>query len=214
MKMKKAIKWVLISIVTIIILVIISGIYKFNYLDNQQGYDCEGNKTENENNSEVLLNWFNLKTSNQFYIKIPETNKVCKISEIIDSDSLCYAKGCYIDGYEKGEVLIDNREILALNPSTVNIAYFVIPFSISNQGSGTFKYLGLFELNYKAKTINQIDSYFLGDRVEINSMKYDGSENLQVELKIHSKNQGMSEAPSELKLLEFVVRDGSSFGLE
>lgn len=214
MKMKKAIKWVLISVVTTIIIVIILGIYKFNYLANQPEYDCDGNKIENVNNSEILLNWFNLKTSNQFYIKLPETNKECKISEIIDSDSLRYAKGYYIDGDEKGEVIIDNREILAINQSTENITYLVIPFSISNQGSGTFKYLGLFEINYKAKTVNQIDSYFLGDRVKINSMKYDGFENLQVELKIHSKNQAMAEAPSELKLLKFKVRNGGSFGFK
>ena len=212
--MKNAIKWILISIVIIIIIVLIVGIYKFNYLANQPGYDCDGNKIENVNNSKVLLNWFSLKTSNQFYIKIPDTNKKCKISEIIDSDSLRYAKGYYVDGDEKGEVLIDNQKILALNQSTENIAYFVIPFSISNQGSGIFKYLGLFELNYKAKTISQIDSYFLGDRVKINSMKYDGSENLQVELKIHSKNQAMSETPSALKLLEIKVNNGGSFGFK
>lgn len=206
--MKKAIKWILISVVIIIIIVMISGIYKFNYLANQPGYDCDGNKIKNINNSEVLLNWFNLKTSNKFYIKIPETNKECEISEIIGSDSLCYAKGDYLDGDEKGKVLIDNREILALNQSTENIVSLVIPFSISNQGSGIFKYLGLFELNYKTKTINQIDSYFLGDRVKINSINYDGSENLQIELKIHSKNQAMSEIPSELRVLDFKIVDG------
>ena len=212
--MKKTIKLILISALTIIIIVLILGIYKFNYLANQQGYDCDGNKIENVNNSEVLLNWFNLKTSNKFYIKIPGTNKECTISEVIDSDSLRYAKGYYFIGNEKGEVLIYNREILALNQSTENMVYLTIPFSISTQGSGKFEYLGLFELNYKAKTINQIDSYFLGDRVKINSIKFNGTDNLQVELKIHSKNQAMSEDPSKLKLLEVKVRDGSSFGFE
>ena len=211
MRKKRVTKWILIS--TGAITMIIAGFYTFNYLE-QQGDDCDCNKTEIVNNSEVLLNWFNLKTANQFYIKIPETNKECKITEIIESDSLLYAKGSYVNGEERGEVYIDNREILALNQTTEDIAYLVIPFSISNQGSGTFKYLGLFELNYKVKTINQIDSYFLGDRVKINSMKYDDTEKLQVELKIHSNNQGMSEAPSALKLLKFKVRDGDSFGFE
>jgi len=213
--MKNVIKWILISVVTIIIIVvIIAGIYKFNYLANQPGYDIDGNKIESINNSEVFLNLFNLKTSNRFFIKIPKTNKECEISEIINLDSLRYAKGYYIDGEEKGEVLINSREILALNKSSDNIVYLVIPFSISNQGSGTFKYLGLFELNNKTKTINQTDSYFLGDRVKINSINYDGFENLQVELKIHFKNQAMAEAPSELKLLELKVNDGHSFGIE
>ncbi len=54
--MNNAIKWVLISVVTIIIIVIIAGIYKFNYLANQSGYDCDGNKIEKVDNSKVLLN--------------------------------------------------------------------------------------------------------------------------------------------------------------
>ncbi|MCK5781355.1 MAG: hypothetical protein KAH10_02105 [Flavobacteriales bacterium] len=44
--MKKTIKWVIISVVIIIIFVAIAGIYKFNYLANQPGYDVDGNRTE------------------------------------------------------------------------------------------------------------------------------------------------------------------------
>ena len=44
--MKKTIKWILISVAGIIIIVIIAGIYKFNYLANQSGYDVDGNKIE------------------------------------------------------------------------------------------------------------------------------------------------------------------------
>ena len=66
--MKKIIKWVIIGIASVILIVIIAGIYKFNYLANQPGYDCDGNKIEDAYKSEVLLNWFNLNTSNDFYI--------------------------------------------------------------------------------------------------------------------------------------------------
>ena len=44
--MKKVIKWVIICIVSIIIFVALAGMYKFNYLANQPGYDCDGNKIE------------------------------------------------------------------------------------------------------------------------------------------------------------------------
>ena len=44
--MKKIIKWILISVAVIILLVIIAGMYKFNYLANQPGYDCDGNRIE------------------------------------------------------------------------------------------------------------------------------------------------------------------------
>ena len=207
--MRNTIKWVVIGVTSVILIVIIAGIYKFNYLANQPGYDCDGNKVEDSYKSEVLLKWFNLNTSSDFYVKIPDTNIKCKITELIDSDSLRYAKGYYMVGDEKGEVIIDNLKIVALNQPTKNVEYLVIPFSISNQGSGLLKYLGMFKLDYKTKIINQVASYFLGDRIKINSIKYDGIDKLQVEINIHSKNQSMSESPSELKVLELKVDDGN-----
>ncbi len=47
--MKKTIKWVFISLAVIHILVVVAGIYKFNYLANQSGYDVDGNKIVIEN---------------------------------------------------------------------------------------------------------------------------------------------------------------------
>jgi len=207
--MKKVIKWLLIIVVSIILIVIIAGIYKFNYLANQSGYDCDGNKIEDTYKSEVLLKVFNLNSPNDFYVKIPETNTECKITELIDS--LRYAKGFYMVGEEKGEVIIDNLRITALNQLTKDIRYLAIPFLISNQGSGLFKYLGTFKLDYANKTIHQIDSYFLGDRVKINSIIFDGNDKLQVDLNIHSVDQAMSEVPSEFKVLQFKVVNGTLF---
>ncbi len=42
--MKKIIKWIIISLITIILLIILAGMYKFNYLANQEGYNVDGNK--------------------------------------------------------------------------------------------------------------------------------------------------------------------------
>ena len=44
--MKKIIKWVVITLLTVLILVILAGMYKFNYLASKDGYDCDGNKIE------------------------------------------------------------------------------------------------------------------------------------------------------------------------
>lgn len=44
--MKKTIKWIIFGVAVIILLVIIAGIYKFNFLANQPGYDVDGNKIE------------------------------------------------------------------------------------------------------------------------------------------------------------------------
>jgi uncharacterized protein YpmB len=42
--MKKILKWIVITLVTIVTIVILAGMYKFNYLASQEGYDCDGNK--------------------------------------------------------------------------------------------------------------------------------------------------------------------------
>ena len=44
--MKKIIKWIAITLLTMLVLVILAGMYKFNYLASQEGYDCDGNKIE------------------------------------------------------------------------------------------------------------------------------------------------------------------------
>ena len=49
--MKKTIKWLIIGIVSVVIIVIIAGMYKFNYLANQPGYDCDGNKIQQTEDS-------------------------------------------------------------------------------------------------------------------------------------------------------------------
>ena len=42
--MKKIIKWIATTLFIMLIIVILAGIYKFNYLSSQEGYDCDGNK--------------------------------------------------------------------------------------------------------------------------------------------------------------------------
>ena len=42
--MKKILKWIVIGLIVAVILVLLAGIYKFNYLASQEGYDCDGNK--------------------------------------------------------------------------------------------------------------------------------------------------------------------------
>ena len=44
--MKKIMKWNLITLLAAFILVVLTGMYKFNWLASQEGYDCDGNKIE------------------------------------------------------------------------------------------------------------------------------------------------------------------------
>ena len=42
--MKKTLKWFLITALILLSVVALAGMYKFNYLASQEGYDCDGNK--------------------------------------------------------------------------------------------------------------------------------------------------------------------------
>ncbi len=42
--MKKTFKWLVIAFLTIVTIVVLAGMYKFNYLASQEGYNCDGNK--------------------------------------------------------------------------------------------------------------------------------------------------------------------------
>jgi hypothetical protein len=78
---------------------------------------------------------------------------------------------------------------------------FSAPFSVSNQGTGTFWYLGLFNLNTNTGEIGQIDTFFLGDRIKVNELKtdepFDVNSSLYVSYFKHDQKQSMAEKPSE-----------------
>jgi len=49
--MKKVFKWLIITLLTLIVIIALAGIYKFNYLSSQDGYDCDGNRITEVNQS-------------------------------------------------------------------------------------------------------------------------------------------------------------------
>jgi len=59
--MKKVIKWILMILLTMLILVVLAGMYKFNYLASKKGYNCDGNKIETPEN---LNNEENIRVNN------------------------------------------------------------------------------------------------------------------------------------------------------
>ena len=44
--MKKILLIILATIIGVVVLIALAGMYKFNYLANQPGYDVDGNKIE------------------------------------------------------------------------------------------------------------------------------------------------------------------------
>lgn len=211
----KTIKILAIIILSIIVIIAIAGIIKFNiladdiYIQNEDGtvekYD-EAKHGNNSYQSEVMLRLFDLKTSDDLIINVPETNLSAKIADFVPVDLIFeMAQGNYSDGVEKGSILLDyvKIRIAKITNSKGNI-YYVIPFIVSNQGSGVFYYLGLFEQKINEPKITHLDSYFLGDRINIYSINTE--ENIvEINFKTHSNKQNMAEEPNEDKNIKIKV---------
>ena len=50
--MKRIIKWSMLSFLIVILIISLAGMYKFNYLANLPGYDCDGNKIKTQRTEE------------------------------------------------------------------------------------------------------------------------------------------------------------------
>lgn len=44
--MSKVLKIIIATVIAILLLIAVAGMYKFNYLANQPGYDVDGNKND------------------------------------------------------------------------------------------------------------------------------------------------------------------------
>lgn len=79
-----------------------------------------------------------------------------------------YIQGEYARDEEKGTMTLDTDLVVQISKiGDLNAEiYFAAPFSISNQGSGIFSYLGLFVYNRETRQIKHLDSFGLGDRVK------------------------------------------------
>jgi len=158
--------------------------------------------------SEVILTLFSMKTSSDFIIILPDTGTDVKLTTIIGLGTpQGKAQGHYQLDQERGEVLLDYMRINVLSPTTSDsLMYFVAPFSVSNQGSGVFTYIGLFEQDLKNQTIRHLDSYFIGDRIQLNEMRLFDSKT-ELSFNQHSEQQAYAETPTETVHLTLGVDD-------
>ncbi|MDX2322411.1 MAG: hypothetical protein QNK26_17640 [Moritella sp.] len=164
--------------------------------------------------SEVILTLFSMKTSSDFVINLPDintdTDAGVKLTSIIGLGTQeGKAQGNYQIDEERGEVLLDYMRINTLGPITAdNRMYFVAPFSVSNQGSGVFTYVGLFEQDLDNQTIQHLDSYFIGDRIQLNEMRLFDAK-IELSFNQHGEQQAYAEAPTETVYLTLGVDDVS-----
>lgn len=168
--------------------------------------------------SEVIRTLFAMETSSDFIINLPDSDSnsdtsTDKSTGVILTSIIGLgtpngkAQGNYQIDEERGEVLLDYMFINVLGPMTAdNKMYFVAPFSVSNQGSGVFTYVGLFEQDIDNLTIKHLDSYFIGDRIKLNEMRLWDSK-IELSFNQHGEQQANAEVPTETVHLTLGVDD-------
>ena len=139
---------------------------------------------------------------------MPNSEAKANLTELREYDGLHFATGKYQNGDEHGSVNVDFYKITPLHLGDIeDEMVFSVPFSVSNQGTGNFWYLGLFNLNTKTGEIEQIDTVFIGDRIKLEELKtdepFDVTSSLHMIYLKHSSQQSMSETPSE-KVDQFI----------
>jgi hypothetical protein len=162
--------------------------------------------TNSAGNSEIMQKLFRVETSAGLFVVLPTNKNVkCKIDKLVEYNTHFFATGKYKDGVERGEIFVNYKKQTPLNFSTNNKNYYLIPFIVSNQGSGNFHYLGLFSLNKKDASSEHISSRFLGDRIKIETIKQVADDTAEISIKVHSDKQALSEEPSETKIISVKV---------
>jgi len=207
-------KKIVFLVLGIVAMIAIAGIIRFNftnddiYVTDTDGKVVKYNESEKEDlayHSEVMLKLFSMKTANDLMVNVPETGSTCKLTELAGAGALKVAKGSYTAGEERGVVVLDYLKITTVNlADPMSQLYFVAPFAVSNQGSGVFYYMGVFAQDVENMSIKHVDSFFLGDRVVVEKVEALGDE-VQIEIKVHSEDQAMAEAPADRNQLKIKV---------
>ncbi|MGF1907401.1 hypothetical protein [Aliivibrio salmonicida] len=206
---------IVLVILTVILLVVAAGIYRFNFTnddiyvvqsdDQAVSFDTASN-LDSKNN--VMLTLFSFDIDRYWQIQLPNSEAKAPLTDLREYNDVHLAIGKYQEGDEHGLVSLDYYKITSLNFGSVeDEMVFSAPFSVSNQGTGTFWYLGLFKLNTNTGEIGQIDTFFLGDRIKLEELKpdepFDVTSSLHVIYLKHSPQQSMAEAPNE-KVEQFI----------
>lgn len=173
---------------------------------------CTGRNTENnDHHSAVMRKLFSFNTTQAFSVTVPETAAEAELRGFVTIDSLEYATGEYVNGAEKGAVYLHYRHIVPVQDASDDPVFtFVVPFAVSNQGSGIFWYLGLFSLNSESAVVQHRDSIFLGDRIVVDTVEITGDV-IDLRYYMHDADQAMCERPTLLQQRKLPV---TSFVLE
>jgi hypothetical protein len=128
--------------------------------------------------------------------------KVMLTEKIIAPDGVVFMQGQYLIDLGDNETATGlatvgtNNTLIGDMSGNVKYYKYLIPFSVSDGGSGIFWYLGLFEADFKDHKITLLDSLLLGDRVNAITTHV-GSDGQWVSFKDYAEGQSFADKPNK-----------------
>lgn len=190
----------------LLVVVIVAGIYRFSMSDEEILAKFPSHQAEKAD--VVVETILGIKVSNPWTIQVPETSAFSLLTDI-DIDKQVAAGG-YDDGVDRGNVYLLYRfkQIMLENDK---LRFAIVPFAVSNQGSGVFYYLGLFNWDEARQRVILTDAKLTGDRINIESLNVTGQK-ITLTFKSHGPEQSMAEAPAKENALVCTLQKGKLAG--
>ena len=204
--------------ILLLITVIIAGVYRFSLTD-EEIYQKQGRaiptavkEAPSLPEKSVMRQLFSLKSAQPWHIQLPDTDIMVELNDFDGKHENKRAVGSYVNGVEKGQIAVNYFKLLPINigdPSQQMT--FTVPYTVSNQGSGVFHYVGLFRLHHASKHIEQLDSLFLGDRIKLDNIEidapFDVTGSIIAHYHTHTTEQAMNEKPNQAISLTIKVEN-------
>ncbi|MCL9774165.1 hypothetical protein [Vibrio methylphosphonaticus] len=190
MKRKKLpIPLILLVPIVLLLIVVVAGVYRFSLTDEEILAKFPSHHVESD---EVVNEILGLSTPNPWTLQVPDTSAFSLLTDIDPMKQV--ASGRYDNGMERGHVYLLYQFKQEQTEKGV-LSQVVVPFAVSNQGSGVFYYLGLFDWDKARQRIILVDSAWLGDRVQVSQVDWEQS--VIVRFKQHNAAQSMNEDPQD-----------------
>jgi hypothetical protein len=207
-------------LVGLILAILLAGIIRFNftnddiYVENGAGNVVKYERDQRDKidyQSEVMLKLFSIKTADDLVISIPisdtpPTKAAVRLTSFADfGTARGVAQGDYAAGEERGQVIFYYMKITTVHlgdPSEK--IYFVAPFSVSNQGSGVFYYIGLFVQDINKMNIRHLASHYIGDRIKVMNIE-NFDEQITVSFITRTADTSYADKPDQSQFLTLTV---------
>ncbi|MBY6195612.1 hypothetical protein [Vibrio hangzhouensis] len=190
----------------LLVIVVVAGVYRFSLTDEEIMAKFPSQQAVVHDN--VVETILGLKVANPWTIQVPETSAFSLLTDI-DAEKQV-AAGSYDDGMVRGSVyLLYGYKQLVYENNDLKAA--LVPFAVSNQGSGVFYYLGVFKWDEARQRVILVDAKLAGDRIDIQSLTLNGSQ-VEFQYKSHGPAQSMSESPNLAGTLSCILKNSQLTG--